>query len=107
MFGKGIYFSDVEIKAFYNPHPQNNIGLTLLCEVELGDVEERLKADMKLPQTLQEGKNSVKAVGMNYPDKQGSYFDENKFEIPIGDIIVNQNEDKITYLGLMNMLFII
>ena len=43
MFGKGIYFSDVAIKSFYNSHPQNNIGLMLLCEVDLRNVEERLK----------------------------------------------------------------
>jgi hypothetical protein len=68
MFGKGIYFSDVAIKSFYNSHPQNNIGLMLLCEVDLGNVEERLKADIKLRQTLEEGKNSVKILGMNFLD---------------------------------------
>ena len=99
MFGKGIYFSDVAIKAFYNSHPQNNIGLMLLCEVDLGNIEERLKADIKLPNTLQEGKNSIKVLGMNYPDEKGSYFDENGIEIPMGDIIVNQDEDKKTYFG--------
>ena len=99
MFGKGIYFSDVAIKAFYNSHPQNNIGLMLLCEVDLGNIEERLKADIKLPNTLQEGKNSIKILGMNYPDEKGSYFDENGIEIPMGNIIVNQDEDKKTYFG--------
>ena len=99
MFGKGIYFSDVAIKAFYNSHPQNNIGLMLLCEVDLGNIEERLKADIKLPNTLQEGKNSIKVLGMNYPDEKGSYFDENGIEIPMGNIIVNQDEDKKTYFG--------
>ena len=66
MFGKGIYFSDITIKSFYNSHPQNNIGL-LLCEVGLGDLEERMKADIKLPQTLSKGKNLVKVLGMNFP----------------------------------------
>ena len=99
MFGKGIYFSDIAIKSFYNSHPQNNIGLMLLCEVELGNIEERLKADIKLPQTLEEGKNSVKVLGMNYPDETDSYFDDKGVEIPIGDIIVNQDENKKTYFG--------
>lgn len=99
MFGKGIYFSDVAIKSFYNSHPQNNIGLMLLCEVDLGNVEERLKADIKLPQTLEEGKNSVKVLGMNFPDEKGNYIDENGVEIPLGDILVNQDENKKTYFG--------
>ena len=99
MFGKGIYFSDVAIKSFYNSHPQNNIGLMLLCEVDLGNVEERLKADINLPQTLEEGKNSVKVLGMNFPDEKGNYIDENGVEIPLGDILVNQDENKKTYFG--------
>ena len=99
MFGKGIYFSDIAIKSFYNSHPQNNIGLMLLCEVELGNIDERLKADIKLPKTLEEGKNSVKVLGMNYPDEKDSYFDDKGVEIPIGDIIVNHDENKKTYFG--------
>ena len=99
MFGKGIYFSDIALKSFYNSHPQNNIGLMLLCEVGLGNIEERLKADIKLPKTLEEGKNSVKVIGMNYPDEKDSYFDEKGVEIPIGDIIINQDENKKTYFG--------
>ena len=99
MFGKGIYFSDIAIKSFYNSHPQNNIGILLLCEVGLGDLEERLKADIKLPQTLSEGKNSVKVLGMNYPDEKGNYSDENGVEIPMGDILINRDESKKTYFG--------
>ncbi len=99
MFGKGIYFSDVAIKSFYNSHPQNNIGLMLLCEVDLGNIEERLKADVNLPNSLEQGKNSVKVLGMNYPDEKGSYFDENGIEIPLGDILINHDENKKTYFG--------
>ena len=99
MFGKGIYFSDVAIKSFYNSHPQNNIGLMLLCEVDLGNIEERLKADVNLPNTLEQGKNSVKVLGMNFPDEKGSYFDENGIEIPLGDILINHDENKKTYFG--------
>ena len=99
MFGKGIYFSDIAIKSFYNSHPQNNIGLLLLCEVDLGNIEERLKADIKLPQTMQKGKNSIKVLGMNFPDEKGSYYNEDGVEIPLGDILINQDENKKTYFG--------
>ena len=97
MFGKGIYFSDVAIKSFYSSHPQNNVGLMLLCEVELGNIEERLKADIKLPQTLEKGKNSVKVIGNKFPDESANYIDENGVIIPTGKIIENQDESKKTY----------
>ena len=97
MFGKGIYFSDIAIKSFYNSNPQNNIGLMLLCEVELGNIEERLKADIKLPQTLEKGKNSVKIIGKNYPDEEANYIDENGIIIPTGKILVNKDENKKCY----------
>ena len=47
MFGKGIYFSDIDIKSFYISLPQDNIGLMLLCKVELGNIEKRFKAYIK------------------------------------------------------------
>ena len=97
MFGKGLYFSDIAIKSFYNSHPQNNIGLMLLCEVELGNIEERFKADIKLPQTLGKDKNSVKVIGMNYPDENSNYLDDNGVIIPTGKILVNNDENKKTY----------
>ena len=89
MFGKGIYFSDVAIKSFYNSHPQNNIGLMMLCEVALGDIEERNRGDYNLPYTMKNEKNSIKVIGIH---KQGdtahteNYAD---FIYPIFDIIKN------------------
>jgi poly [ADP-ribose] polymerase len=97
MFGKGMYFSDVAIKSFYNSHPQNNVGLMLLCEVELGNVEERFKADIKLPQTMEKNKNSIKVIGMNYPDESGNYINEEGIIIPTGRILVNQDSNKKSY----------
>ena len=97
MFGKGIYFSDIAIKSFYNSHPQNNVGLMLLCEVELGNVEERFKADIKLPQTMEKNKNSIKVIGMNYPDESGNYINEEGTIIPTGRILVNQDSNKKSY----------
>ena len=97
MFGKGIYFSDIAIKSFYNSNPQNNIGLMLLCEVELGNIEERYKADIKLPNTLEKDKNSVKVVGINYPDEKGDYTDSDGVIIPTGKILINQDEIKKSY----------
>ena len=97
MFGKGIYFSDIAIKSFYNSHPQNNIGLMLLCEVDLGNIEERFKADIKLPQTMGKDKNSVKVLGTNYPDENSNYIDQNGVIIPTGKILSNKDENQKTY----------
>ena len=36
---------------------------------------------------------------MNFPDEKGNYIDENGVEIPLGDILVNQDENKKTYFG--------
>jgi poly [ADP-ribose] polymerase len=41
----------------------------------------------------------VKVLGMNFPDEKGNYIDENGVEIPLGDILVNQDENKKTYFG--------
>ena len=71
IFGKGIFLSDIVIKTFY--------------------IEERLKADIKLPKTLEDGKNSVKVLGMNYADEKDRYFNEKGIEITIRDIIFNQD----------------
>jgi hypothetical protein len=36
---------------------------------------------------------------MNFLDLKGNYSDENGVEIPLGDILVNQDENKKTYFG--------
>ena len=41
----------------------------------------------------------MKVLGMNFPDEKGNYIDENGVEIPLGDILVNQDENKKTYFG--------
>lgn len=84
-FGKGIYFSDMSIKASSSCYPLNDIGLLLLCEVALGDCHEMTKTDSTLPINLPEGKNSVKGCGMNVP--QSEVVDDNGVIIPLGKAI--------------------
>ena len=96
-FGKGIYFSDMSLK-YANPKCfQNGIGFLMLCEVELGNVEERYTGDYELPNTMKEGNNSIKACGMNVPDKKDDYVDKEKgYTIPIGKPI---KSDKKSFFG--------
>ena len=84
-FGKGIYFSDMSLK-YANPKCfQHGKGFLMLCAVELGNVEERKAGDYNLPNTMKEGSNSIKACGMNVPDKKDDYVDKEKgYTIPIG-----------------------
>jgi len=47
MFGKGVYFADMVSKSanYCFTNPQNNTGIMLLCEVALGNCNEKLHAD--------------------------------------------------------------
>merc|ERR1712141_121192 len=68
MFGKGVYFADMVSKSanYCQTTRTNNTGLLLLCDVALGAMYERHKADYieKLPK----GKHSCKGVGKTTPD---------------------------------------
>lgn len=46
---------------------------------------------------MEKDKNSVKVVGMNYPDESGNYVDEEGIIIPTGRILVNQDINKKSY----------
>eukprot|EP00088_Acartia_fossae_P027428 TRINITY_DN2818_c0_g1_i6.p2 TRINITY_DN2818_c0_g1~~TRINITY_DN2818_c0_g1_i6.p2 ORF type:complete len:122 (-),score=36.27 TRINITY_DN2818_c0_g1_i6:314-679(-) len=68
MFGKGIYFADMVSKSanYCCTNRTNNTGLLLLCDVALGKMYERTKADYieKLPT----GYHSTKGIGKTEPD---------------------------------------
>ncbi|XP_017778505.1 PREDICTED: poly [ADP-ribose] polymerase [Nicrophorus vespilloides] len=80
MFGKGIYFADMVSKSanYCCTMAKNPTGLLLLCDVALGNMYERSKADYI--QKLPTGKHSCKGVGSTYPDE--------KEKIKLGDVDV-------------------
>lgn len=47
MFGKGVYFADMVSKSanYCYTNPNSNIGCMILCEVALGDMNEKYFAD--------------------------------------------------------------
>jgi hypothetical protein len=65
MFGKGVYFADMVSKSanYCFTNPNNPQGLILLCEVALGEPNEKMNAD------IPPGKHSTKGVGKTYPPK--------------------------------------
>lgn len=68
MFGKGIYFADMVSKSanYCLASKINNVGLVLLCEVALGNMQEKWNADFSAA-NLPEGKNSTKGMGHTEP----------------------------------------
>lgn len=85
MFGKGVYFADMVSKSanYCFTSRDNNTGLMLLCEVALGDINEKFYADY-YANLLPPGKSSTKGVGKTAPEE---------FEM-IGDIKVPTGEGK-------------
>ncbi|GAB0095048.1 hypothetical protein DMENIID0001_103780 [Sergentomyia squamirostris] len=76
-FGKGIYFADMTSKSVnycnINFSRENNIGILLICEVNLGDIEE-ITDEVSEPYNLPSfGYNSVKGVGNIHPNFGKAY----------------------------------
>jgi hypothetical protein len=69
MFGKGVYFADMVSKSanYCFTNKQNNTGLMLLCEVALGDMNEKFYADY-YASNLPPGKMSTKGMGKTEPE---------------------------------------
>jgi len=84
MFGKGVYFADMVSKsAQYCYHStSDNTGLLLLCDVALGNCNDKLYADYNANQ-LPADKHSTKGCGRTAPDESSTItFDGMK--IPLG-----------------------
>lgn len=84
MFGKGIYFADMVSKSanYCWAGPSNNIGCMLLCEVALGNPNEKLFSDYNAAK-LPSGKSSTKGVGRTAPP-ESSYIPHGRTKVPIG-----------------------
>ncbi len=94
LFGKGLYFADMSSKSCNYCYPVNNIGLILLCEVALGNIEKRFSTDYSLPNTMNKGNNSILGVGKIYPS-DGIFVEKNLF-IPCEKVSVN-NEYAVSF----------
>lgn len=68
MFGKGVYFADMSSKSanYCFTNSENNIGLLILCEVALGNCNEKMHADYNAS-NLPDGKHSTKGIGKIAP----------------------------------------
>ena len=98
-FGKGIYFSDMSIKSYFRCKFQNGIGLMMLCEVALGDIEERNRGDYNLPYTMKNEKNSIKVIGINVPYEGDNIIFDSDIILPLGDPVKLDNKEKKTFFA--------
>jgi len=85
MFGKGVYFADMVSKSanYCFTNSQSNIGCMLLCEVALGDVNEKLQAYYYAKENLN-GKLSTKGLGKNAPPVSSYKIVDGDVQVPIG-----------------------
>lgn len=68
MFGKGVYFADMQSKSaqYCYSSISDNVGILLLCEVALGNMNEKFYADYNSA-SLPAGKHSTLGVGKTAP----------------------------------------
>ncbi|GFO25409.1 poly [ADP-ribose] polymerase, partial [Plakobranchus ocellatus] len=85
MFGKGVYFADMSSKSanYCFATKKKNIGLLLLCDVSLGNVNTKLAADYSADK-LPAGKNSVQGLGKVGPDPATYVKTPDGLTVPLG-----------------------
>ena len=118
-FGKGVYFADLAGKSapYCCPYLSNNTGIFVLCQVALGNCQEKLRPDCD-SDILKKGTHSTHAVGMTRPTPKDSVFmEKGKVEVPLGKtenfkgghmganefIVYNTNQIKMKYLVKFEM----
>ena len=91
MFGKGVYFADMVSKSanYCFSNKNNNIGILLLCNVALGNCNEKLHADYNA-NNLPPDKHSTKGCGRSAPPVN-SYIDHQGIKVPIGKAETDTN----------------
>ncbi|CAK9212976.1 unnamed protein product [Sphagnum troendelagicum] len=85
MFGKGVYFADMVSKSanYCCTSPRDPIGVLLLCEVALGDMQELFTGNFHADQ-LPSGKLSTKGVGRTAPDTKEYMTLPDGVTVPLG-----------------------
>jgi poly [ADP-ribose] polymerase len=85
MFGKGVYFADMVSKSanYCFTNPTNNTGLMILCEVALGNCNDKLQADYYAA-NLPPNKHSTKGLGKNIPDPSHTKTIDGDVLVPLG-----------------------
>lgn len=90
MFGKGIYFADIISKSanYCCTTQQDRTGLVLLCEVALGSMVEKFKAEDCRKQ-INTRVDSVRGVGQTAPDPRATRVLSDGVQVPLGKLVVD------------------
>jgi poly [ADP-ribose] polymerase 2/3/4 len=113
MFGKGVYFADMISKSanYCFTSKENNTGVLLLCEVALGNFNEKIHSDYNAG-NLPKNKHSTKGCGINAPP-ESNYKNLEGCKVPMGPsqtvnnggwlqyneyIVYNTNQIKMKFL---------
>jgi len=85
MFGKGVYFADMSSKSanYCFTSRDNDTGILLLCEVALGNMNEKYHADY-YASNLPAGKHSTKGLGRTVPNPANAVSISDGVVIPMG-----------------------
>lgn len=86
MFGKGVYFADMCSKSanYCFTNKQNNTGLMLLCEVALGEMNDKYYADYYAA-NLPPGKMSTRGRGKTAPPESSYITLYDDVQVPLGE----------------------
>lgn len=96
MFGKGVYFADMVSKSanYCFTNKNNNTGVMLLCEVALGNCNQKFYADY-YANLLPDNKHSTKGCGKNAPSEGQK----------LGDVYVPNGEGKPVNISQGSLLY--
>ena len=85
MFGKGVYFADMVSKSanYCYASQRQPYGFLLLCEVALGNMNEKTQADYHAA-NLPKNKHSTKGLGKTAPDSKGTWVMKDGIKVPMG-----------------------
>lgn len=85
MFGKGVYFADMSSKSanYCFTSRESSTGILLLCEVALGEMNEKLHADYYAG-NLPPGKHSTKGIGRFAPSPANAVKLDDGVTVPMG-----------------------
>jgi poly [ADP-ribose] polymerase len=85
---QGVYFADCSSKSANYCYTSRGSaeGIMLLCEVALGEVEERVHADSTLHLTLPKNKHSCLGKGRVEPDPAQNVVIDGDVVVPLGTL---------------------
>lgn len=99
MFGKGVYFADMSSKSanYCCPYNSGNMGLLLLCDVELGDpMYEQIYSNYNAAtDSKREGKLATLGLGQSVPAgwKDAGVVHSNLKGVQMPDVAISSGQD--------------